>query len=336
MKILFLSICFICASCSAFKVKNETSKISVITSGSFEDNGFNEYALGGVNKVGKEFGIEVIPKESTTNSYLADLEALKDNGSNFIWLIGYQLSNPAMAAALENPNIKYAIIDPVYGKFDDIPANLAPVTFRAEEGAFLVGFIAARVSKTGKLGFVGGIKGEVIDSFRYGYEAGAMYANKHININSGYVGSFADMETAKSMTKSMYSEDIDIIFVAAGLSKLGVFEVAKELGEGHYVIGNNPSDFDLAPENTLTCSIRGIAQGIHFLTSNYLKTNIFEGGRIISYGLKEGFVEYIKNPKVISLELEKQVENITEKIINGEIIIPTNEMDYDTFLTSLP
>ncbi|AWG43335.1 BMP family ABC transporter substrate-binding protein (plasmid) [Candidatus Borreliella tachyglossi] len=339
MKVLFLSICFICVSCSASKeVEHKTPKISVMTVGNFEDKGFSEYALRGANKAGKELGIEVVPKESKTETYLADLEALKDNGSNFIWLLGYQLSAPSITVALENPDIKYAIIDGVYDKSDSIPDNLVSVSFRFEEGAFLVGFIASRVSKTGKLGFIGAMSSEVIDSFRYGYEAGAKYANKHININSDYVGSYNDAEAAKTMTNKMYNDGIDIVLVVAGPSKLGVFEAAKERGEGYYAIGSNLGDFDVAPDNIIVCAIASADKSIHFLTSNYFKKNIFEGGRIINYGLKEGFVEYIKNPKnleIISLDLEKEVGNITEKIINGDIIVPATEKDYHKYLVSM-
>ena len=114
----------------------------------------------GAKKLGEDFGVEVIPKESTSSSYLADIEALRDNGSNFIWLIGYKLSNVSTSVALENPDLRYAIIDPVYEDKLLVPNNLVAITFRTEEAAFLVGYIAAKTSKTGKIGFLGGIEGQ--------------------------------------------------------------------------------------------------------------------------------------------------------------------------------
>ncbi|WP_210370030.1 BMP family ABC transporter substrate-binding protein, partial [Borreliella garinii] len=77
--------------------------------------------------------------------------------------------------------------------------------------------IAAKVSKTGKIGFLGGIEGEIVDAFRYGYEAGAKYANKDIKISVHYIGSFADVEASRSVATKMYSDGIDIIHHAAGL-----------------------------------------------------------------------------------------------------------------------
>ncbi|WP_234416410.1 BMP family ABC transporter substrate-binding protein, partial [Candidatus Borreliella tachyglossi] len=166
MRALFLIFCVLCVSCSDTKVGSGVVKISVITEGYLDDKSFNESAWKGAKRVGEDFGVEVIPKESTPNTYLADIEALKDSGSNFIWLIGYKLSNFAITVALENPDVRYAIIDPVYGSDEVIPDNLVAVTFKNEEGAFLAGYLAAKTSKTGKIGFLGGIEGVIINSFR--------------------------------------------------------------------------------------------------------------------------------------------------------------------------
>ncbi|WP_210380426.1 BMP family ABC transporter substrate-binding protein, partial [Borreliella garinii] len=84
---------------------------------------FNESALNGIKKVKEEFKFELVLKESSTNSYLSDLEGLKDAGSNLIWLIGYKFGDVAKAVSLQNPEMKYAIIDPVYSD-EPIPTNL--------------------------------------------------------------------------------------------------------------------------------------------------------------------------------------------------------------------
>ncbi|WP_210382005.1 BMP family ABC transporter substrate-binding protein, partial [Borreliella garinii] len=145
--IWILLFCFL--SCSGKdSLESGISKVSVIIDGTFDDKSFNESALNGIKKVKEEFKIELVLKESSTNSYLSDLEGLKDAGSNLIWLIGYKFSDVAKAVSLQNSEIKYAIIDPIYSE-EPIPANLVGMTFRAQEGAFLTGYIAAKVSKTG-------------------------------------------------------------------------------------------------------------------------------------------------------------------------------------------
>ncbi|WP_419253451.1 nucleoside ABC transporter substrate-binding protein BmpA [Borreliella afzelii] len=328
--ILFEGVIFL--SCSGKSgLESGIPKVSLVIDGTFDDKSFNESALNGVKKLKEEFKIELVLKESSTNSYLSDLEGLKDAGSNLIWLIGYKFSDVAKAVSLQNSEMKYAIIDPVYSN-EPIPSNLVGMTFRAQEGAFLTGYIAAKVSKTGKIGFLGGIEGDIVDAFRYGYEAGAKYANKDIKIFSQYIGSFSDIEAGRSVATKMYSDGIDIIHHAAGLGGIGAIEVAKELGSGHYIIGVDEDQSYLAPNNVITSTTKDVGRSLNLFTSNYLKTNTFEGGKLINYGLKEGVVGFVRNPKMIPFEVEKEIDSLSSKIINKEVIVPYNKESYEKFL----
>ncbi|WKC83465.1 nucleoside ABC transporter substrate-binding protein BmpA [Borreliella spielmanii] len=328
--ILFEGIIFL--SCSGKgSLENSIPKVSLIVDGAFDDKSFNESALNGVKKIKEEFKIELLLKESSTNSYLSDLEGLKDAGSNLICLVGYRFSDVAKAVSLQNSEVKYVIIDPVYSN-DSIPANLVGMTFKAQEGAFLTGYIAAKVSKTGKIGFLGGIESDIVNAFRYGYEAGAKYADKDIKIFSQFVGSFSDIEAARSIATKMYSDEIDIIHHAASLAGIGAIEVAKELGSGHYIIGVDEDQSYLAPNNVITSATKDVGRSLNLFISNYLKTNIFEGGKLINYGLKEGAVGFVRNPKMISFELEKEIDSLSSKIINKEVIVPYNKESYEKFL----
>ncbi|WPM05932.1 nucleoside ABC transporter substrate-binding protein BmpA [Borreliella sinica] len=330
--LLILFECIIFLSCSGKGgLESGIPKISLIIDGTFDDKSFNESALNGIKKVKEEFEIDLVLKESSINSYLSDLEGLKDSGSNLIWLIGYRFSDVAKAASLQNPEVKYVIIDPVYSS-EPISSNLVGLTFRAQEGAFLTGYIAAKVSKTGKIGFLGGMEGEIVDAFRYGYEAGAKYANKDIKTSVQYIGSFVDIEAGRSIATKMYSDEIDIIHHAAGLGGIGAIEVAKELGDGHYIIGVDEDQSYLAPNNVVTSTTKDVGRALNLFTSNYLKTNTFEGGKLINYGLKEGIVGFVRNPKMIPFELEKEIDNLSSKIINKEVIVPYNKESYENFV----
>ncbi|MBB6043565.1 nucleoside ABC transporter substrate-binding protein BmpA (plasmid) [Borreliella yangtzensis] len=330
--LLILFECIVFLSCGGKGgFESGIPKISVIVDGTFDDKSFNESALSGVKKIKEKFAVEFVLKESSASSYLSDLEGLKDAGSNLIWLIGYRFSDVAKTVSLQNSETKYAIIDAVYSN-ETIPENLVGMTFRSQEGSFLTGYIAAKISKTGKIGFLGGIKGEIVDAFRYGYEAGAKYANKDINISSQYIGSFSDIKAGRSIATKMYSNEIDIIHHAASLAGIGAIEVAKELGSGYYVIGVDDDQSYLAPDNVITSAIKDVGRALSLFTANYLETNTFEGGKLINYGLKEGVVGFVRNPKIIPIELEKEIDNLFDKIINKEIIVPYNEESYKKFL----
>ncbi len=132
--------------------------------------------------------------------------------------IGFKLSDALMEAATANPDTKYAIIDFAY---EDTPDNVVGVVFKAEQPSFLVGYIAGKMTETNKVGFIGGIAGDVIwGGFDYGFQAGVQYAakelGKEIEILNQYAESFSDATKGKAIATNMYQQGADIVFHAAG------------------------------------------------------------------------------------------------------------------------
>ncbi|WKC85303.1 nucleoside ABC transporter substrate-binding protein BmpB [Borreliella lusitaniae] len=309
--------------------------ISMLVDGVLDDQSFNSSANKALLRLKKDFpeSIEKVFSSAASgvySSYVSDLDNFKMNGSDLIWLVGYMLTDVSLSASLENPTISYGIIDPIYGDDVQIPKNLIGVVFRIEQGAFLAGYIAAKKSVSGKIGFIGGVKGDVIDAFRYGYEAGAKYANKNIEILSEYSNSFSDVNIGRAVANKMYSKGIDIIHFAAGLAGVGVIEAAKELGDGYYVIGADQDQSHLAPKNFITSVIKNIGDALYLLTSEYIKNNnTWEGGKIFQMGLRDG---------VVGLSNANQFEYIKvleSKIINKEIIVPYNQEGYEIFIKQI-
>ncbi|WKC77943.1 nucleoside ABC transporter substrate-binding protein BmpB [Borreliella turdi] len=310
-------------------------KISMLVDGVLDDKSFNSSANRALLRLEKDFpeSIEKVFSSAVSgvySSYVSDLDNFKMNGSGLIWLIGYMLTDVSLSASLENPEIRYGIIDPIYGDDVQIPKNLIGVVFKIEQGAFLAGYIAAKKSSSGKIGFIGGVKSGVVDAFRYGYEAGAKYANKGITIISEYTNSFSDVNIGRIMANKMYSKGIDIIHFAAGLSGFGVIEAAKKLGDGYYLIGADQDQSHLAPKNFITSVIKNVGDALYLVTSEYLKNNnVWEGGKIIQMGLRDGVVG-LSNAN--EFEYIKVLEN---KIISKEIIVPCNQEGYEIFIKQI-
>ncbi|WP_151060043.1 nucleoside ABC transporter substrate-binding protein BmpB [Borreliella turdi] len=310
-------------------------KISMLVDGVLDDKSFNSSANKALLRLEKDFpeSIEKVFSSAVSgvySSYVSDLDNFKMNGSGLIWLIGYMLTDVSLSASLENPEIRYGIIDPIYGDDVQIPKNLIGVVFKIEQGAFLAGYIAAKKSSSGKIGFIGGVKSGVVDAFRYGYEAGAKYANKGITIISEYTNSFSDVNIGRIMANKMYSKGIDIIHFAAGLSGFGVIEAAKKLGDGYYLIGADQDQSHLAPKNFITSVIKNVGDALYLVTSEYLKNNnVWEGGKIIQMGLRDGVVG-LSNAN--EFEYIKVLEN---KIISKEIIVPFNQEGYEIFIKQI-
>ena len=206
-------------------------KIAMVTDvGGVNDQSFNQSAWEGLQRAQKDFGIKVSYKESRQDAdYAPNMETLTDAGFDLIWGIGFLMGDAIKETAQINPDQKYAIIDFSYGK--DTPKNVVGVVFQEEQPSFLVGYIAGKLTKANKVGFVGGIKFPLIEKFEYGYMAGVKMANPNCKILSQYAESFTDAAKGKAIANNMYQQGADIVFHASGGVGDGVIEAAKEKGK---------------------------------------------------------------------------------------------------------
>ncbi|WKC98999.1 nucleoside ABC transporter substrate-binding protein BmpD [Borreliella burgdorferi] len=332
----FLIFLFIVACSSSDDGKSEAKTVSLIVDGAFDDKGFNESSSKAIRKLKADLNINIIEKSSTGNSYLGDIANLEDGNSNLIWGIGFRLSDILFQRASENVSVNYAIIEGVYDEIQ-IPKNLLNISFRSEEVAFLAGYFASKASKTGKIGFVGGVRGKVLESFMYGYEAGAKYANSNIKVVSQYVGTFGDFGLGRSTASNMYRDGVDIIFAAAGLSGIGVIEAAKELGPDHYIIGVDQDQSYLAPNNVIVSAVKKVDSLMYSLTKKYLETGVLDGGKTMFLGLKEDGLGLVLNENLKSnySEIYNKSLKIGQSIMNGIIKVPYDKVSYDNFVLQM-
>lgn len=320
------------SACGGGGAKSGLSVAMVTDTGGVNDQSFNQSAWEGLQRAEQELDINASFQESKQDSdYAPNLETLLDSGNSLIWGIGFKMGEAIKEAAKQNPNQKYAIIDFAYG--DETPANVVGVVFKAEQASFLVGYIAGKMTKTNKVGFVGGMKGFVIDGFDYGFHAGVKYANKDAEVIRQYADSFTDAAKGKSIATSMYQQGADIVFHAAGGVGDGVIEAAKE--KGKWAIGVDRDQNYIAPDNVLTSAMKRVDNGIFNVVKD-LKEGNWKGGSTISYGLAEGGVDIAPtSSKHVPKNILDEVDNIKKDIIAGKIAVPANEKSYNDFMSKL-
>lgn len=312
----------------------EKVKIAMVTDfGGISDASFNQSAWEGLQRAEEELGIKATYKESAKEAdYAPNLENLLDEGNDLIWGIGFNMSKDIYDAAKKNPDQKYAIIDFAYDNnpdYDGTPENLVGVVFEANQGSFLVGYIAGKMTETNKVGFVGGVEGNVIDGFDYGFQAGVKYANPDAEVIRQYAESFVDAAKGKAIAKSMYQDGADIVFHAAGGVGDGVIEAAKE--EDKWAIGVDRDQSDLAPDNVLTSAMKRVDVAM-FDIAERLKNGEFPGGETIVYGLDDDGVGIAPtSDKHVPEDILTEVEDLKQKIIDGEIEVPFNKETFDSF-----
>ncbi|TCS83007.1 BMP family lipoprotein [Tepidibacillus fermentans] len=303
-------------------------KVAMVTdTGGVNDQSFNQSAWEGLQRAEKELGIKPSYLESKQDAdYKPNLETLIDAGNDLIWGIGFKMGDTILNEAKTNPDQKFAIIDYAY---QDTPKNLVGVIFKAQESSFLVGYIAGKMTKTGKVGFVGGMKSPVIDQFEYGFRAGVKYANPNVNVLVQYAESFNDAAKGKSIATKMYQDGADIVFHAAGGTGDGVIAAAKE--QNKYAIGVDRDQNSLAPDNVITSAMKRVDIGVYDVVKQ-LKEGKFPGGTTVILGLKEGGVDIAPTSnKHVPANILKDVDGLKQKIINGEISVPYNQETFDKF-----
>lgn len=310
-------------------------KVAMVTdTGGVADQSFNQSAWEGLQKLNKDNGTTVKYTESRQESdYATNLDKAADDNNNLIWGIGFAMAEAITNSAKQNPDISYAIVDNSYEK---TPSNVTGVMFRAQEPSFLVGYIAGKTTKTGKVGFVGGITGMIIDQFEYGYKAGVAYAAKElgktITVDAQYAESFGDAAKGKAIANKMYSGGCDIVFHAAGGVGVGVIEAAKEANK--YAIGVDRDQAYLAPKNVLTSALKLVNQAVELVSKDAIDGKEI-GGKTFTYGLTENAVGIPTEHTLMGDATYNAAVALETKIKDKSITPPANKADLATYEASL-
>ena len=298
-------------------------KIGLITDvGGVNDGSFNQSAWEGLEKAGEELGVEVNYLESATDAdYQPNMETFVDEDYDLIISVGYMLADATREAAEANPDTKFAIMD---DSSIDLP-NVTSLMFKAEQASYLVGYVAGLTTKTNNIGFVVGMTNETMNQFGYGYCAGAIDANPDITVQQFNANSFADSATGKTMANTAITNGADIVFQAAGATGLGVIEACQEAGV--YAIGVDSDQSSIAPKTVLTSAMKRVDNAVYDAVQELIDDKL-EGG-VQTFDLAAGGVDIAPSQDLISDDVIKAVDEVKEKIISGDVVIPDNKDDFE-------
>jgi len=330
--IILVTFTFCVAIPSATADKKTFFRVGMITDvGGVNDQSFNQSAWEGMMRAKKELGVGVSYQESRQDADFApNLETMLDSGNDLIFGIGFKLADAVLSEAKQNPRQKYALIDHTFGK---MPANMVGVVFRSEEAAFLTGYIAGKMTKTGKVGFIGGMNVPAVQAFQYGFRAGVKYANPGAEVMEQYAESFTDAAKGKAIANRMYQQGADIIIEAAGGVADGVIEAARE--QNRKVIATDRDQNYLAPNHVISSAMKRVDNAVFNIIRD-LKNGQFKGGSTIVQGLKEGGVDIAPSSyKNVPADILKKTAELKKKIISGKLRVPANAASYARFEAGL-
>src|SRR2546430_1198441 len=221
--------------------------------------------------------------------YEPNLELLVEQGSELVIAVGFMMEPAVRAVSGRYPSAKFLLIDsPVLdakGRPTTVP-NVRAVGFRENEGSFLAGAVAGDLTRTAKLGFVGGMQLPLIRKFEAGFRAGVKHVNSKAEVLVTYTGTFDDEKKGVEVGQDVYGRGCDIVFHAAGLDGLGVIKAAQQAGK--LVIGVDSDQAHVAPRNVLTSMVKRVDIAVYRAVKDVLAGN-FTGGDV-ALGLRENGV----------------------------------------------
>lgn len=299
----------------------------VFDSGGRGDKSFNDSAYAGLERAQKELGVEGKTIDSRdAKDYEANITAMAEQEFDVVVAVGLTQATALTAVAPKFPDVKFAIVDSVIEQ-----PNVSSLIFREEEGSFLAGYTAGLMSKSKKVGFVGGMKMDLIEKFEAGFAAGVKTANADVTVlPAKYTSSWDDVGLGKAAAQTLFDQGADIVYHASGRCGLGVIDAARESGK--YAIGVDSDQDGVAQGHVLTSMIKRVDNAV-FMTIKDVQDGKFTAGTK-AFNLAEGGVglspfTYTKDK--VGPENLKKIEEITKKVAGGEIKVPINRAELANF-----
>ena len=300
------------------------------------DKSFNDAAYAGLEKAQKEFGdkVEVKYLEPAASGENREqlLRLLAQEKYDIIFGVGFIFTDAITKVAKDFPQTKFGLVDGYIPDLKDA-SSVSCLLFREHEGSFLVGAAAALKSKSGKVGFVGGMKIPLIEKFEAGYMAGAKYVNPSIVVLSDYIGTtgdaFKDPVKGKELALKQMKDGADVIFHASGASGIGVLEAVAT--QKKLAIGVDSDQSLTATDAQKPYVLTSMLKQVDVAVFDTIKTVVdksFKGG-YREFGVKDGGVGYAENQfnKTLLGDIKPKLEEIKAKLANGEVKAPASKKD---------
>lgn len=281
------------------------------------DKSFNEAAFNGAKRWADETGGSFLEIELQSEAQREQaLRRFAETGANPVITMGFAMADPLAAVAADYPDTKFVAIDV---NWLDAP-NIRQISFAEHEGSYLVGMMAAMASKSGTVGFIGGMDIPLIRHFGCGYAQGVKAVNPDATIIANMTGTtpaaWNDPVKGSELTKAQISQGADVVYAAAGGTGVGVLQTAAD--EGILSIGVDSNQNYLHPGKVLTSMLKRVDVAVYdaMKAGTDLETGVFQLG-LAEEGV--GFAMDENNAPLVSEEMKAAVDAAREKIIAGEI-----------------
>jgi basic membrane protein A len=297
----------------------------VLDKGGRDDKSFNEAAYAGALRASQQWGLDFKFVESPNDAaFEPALRTLSERSYGLIIAVGFSQHDAVDRVAKQFPHLNYAIIDAIVDR-----PNVQSLLFADHEGSFLVGYAAGLATRSGQIGFIGGMDIPLIRRFQVGFEAGVAAARRDekkpaAHVNTTFVGNTGEAwnnpARAKELAVAQYASGVDIIFAPAGASAMGVYDAAEE--QNKFAIGVDSNQNGVKPGRILTSMVKRVDEAVYAAIRDQRTGNFKSGVR--TFGLKDRGIDYAvdeNNAKLIA-PFQRRIEKARTEIIRGTLSVP--------------
>jgi basic membrane protein A len=293
----------------------------ILDKGGKDDKSFNAAAYAGSQKAQKDLGIRLKYVEAMDDAAITStMRSFAEKKFDLIVAVGFSMADGIKKVAAQFPNLKFALVDASV----ELP-NVRNLLFEEHQGSFLMGAAAALASKTGKVGFLGGMDVPLIRRFQMGFEAGVKHVKPKETIVNNYVGvtseAWNNPAKAKELALSQYNKGVDVIYGAAGASNYGLFDAAEE--QKKLAIGVDSNQNWVKPGFVLTSMLKRVDVAVYAAIKDANEGKFTGGTR--RFGLANQGVDYAldeNNQKLLTPDMRKKLDQLKAQIIAGKIKVP--------------
>jgi basic membrane protein A len=287
--------------------------------GGLGDKSFNDSAYHGLldARSGLHAYVKVLQSKSAAD-YQPNLTVLSEAQFGMIYAIGFLMGDDLAQVAAQFPKQRYAIIDAVVPQ-----PNVISVTFKEQDGSFLAGALAAMVSQTHHIAFIGGQDIPLIRKFEAGYIAGAREIDPAVRVDVKYAGSFDDVAAGKELANLLFNGGADIVYTAAGKVGLGAIDAARTRPHGYYIIGVDNDQDGIAPGKVLTSMVKHVDVAVYRVAQSLQMHHPLSGHVVL--GLEDqgiSLTDFRYTHDAVSASDVARLQRLRAAIIAGRINAP--------------
>lgn len=318
---LALGVAAASPGCNGQESRSDAFRVGLLTPGSVRDGGWNQSAYEGLERIRTELGAEVAHQETRTpQDFEEGFRDLASRGFSLVFGHGFEFQDAAARVGAEFPHTVF-----VTTSGSTVRGNVAPLVFELEQATYALGFAAARISKSGRVGMIGGVKVPSVASTFLAFEAGARAARPDVQVSTSYIGTWTDVAAGREATLAQIAQGADVLIHNANEAARGFFQAVAE-SPGARAFGTNRNQNDMAPGAVLASATIDVPLALVRVASE-VKAGGFQA-RPMRFGLAEDVIRIEWNAALaaeLSPEDRAAVDSVVAQIRAGALRVPRGD-----------